>query len=102
MAATGFLIRCQGRLVQVCVVLKLEALAEILEGERLIHSHCYRADEILQLLRLAEEFGFRIGIWRRSWGLCRTWGSRRAWDLRRLDFSGLRLVFGFVLKSMRI
>jgi len=27
----------------------------------LVHSHCYRADEILQLLRLAEEFGFRIG-----------------------------------------
>ncbi len=40
--------------------LRLEALVEILEGERLVHSHCYRADEILQLLRLAEEFGFRI------------------------------------------
>ncbi len=40
--------------------LKLEALVEILEGERLVHSHCYRADEILQLLRLAEEFGFRV------------------------------------------
>jgi imidazolonepropionase-like amidohydrolase len=40
--------------------LELEALVEILEGKRLVHSHCYRADEILQLLRLAEEFGFRI------------------------------------------
>jgi imidazolonepropionase-like amidohydrolase len=39
---------------------ELEALVEILEGERLVHSHCYRADEILQLMRLAEEFGFRI------------------------------------------
>jgi imidazolonepropionase-like amidohydrolase len=39
---------------------KLDALVEILEGERLVHSHCYRADEILQLMRLAEEFGFRI------------------------------------------
>jgi len=39
---------------------KLDALVEILEGERLVHSHCYRADEILQLLRLAEEFGFKI------------------------------------------
>jgi len=39
---------------------KLEALVEILEGERLVHSHCYRADEILQLLRVAEEFGFQI------------------------------------------
>ncbi|MGH7482834.1 MAG: amidohydrolase family protein, partial [Longimicrobiales bacterium] len=40
--------------------LKLETLAEILRGERLVHAHSYRADEILQLIRLAEEFGFRI------------------------------------------
>ncbi|MDX1501922.1 MAG: amidohydrolase family protein [Thermoanaerobaculia bacterium] len=40
--------------------LKLDALVEILEGERLVHSHCYRADEILQLLRLAESEGFRV------------------------------------------
>ena len=40
--------------------LKLEPLVEVLEGSRLVHAHCYRADEILQLLRLAEEFKFRI------------------------------------------
>ncbi len=40
--------------------LKLEALMEILKGDRWVHSHSYRADEILQLLRLAEEFDFRI------------------------------------------
>jgi len=40
--------------------LKLETLAEILEGRRAVHAHSYRADEILQLIRLAEEFGFRI------------------------------------------
>jgi imidazolonepropionase-like amidohydrolase len=40
--------------------LQLEPLVEILEGKRLVHAHCYRADEILMLLRLAEEFGFRI------------------------------------------
>jgi imidazolonepropionase-like amidohydrolase len=40
--------------------LELETLVEILEGRRLVHAHCYRADEILQLLRLAEEQGFRI------------------------------------------
>lgn len=40
--------------------LKHETLVEILEGNRLVHAHSYRADEILQLLRLAEEFGFRI------------------------------------------
>jgi imidazolonepropionase-like amidohydrolase len=40
--------------------LQLEALLEILDGERLVHSHSYRADEILMLLRVAEDFGFRI------------------------------------------
>jgi imidazolonepropionase-like amidohydrolase len=43
------------------VDLELEALAEILAGERLIHCHSYRQDEILMLARLAKEFGFRIG-----------------------------------------
>jgi len=40
--------------------LQLEAIAEILRGERLVHSHSYRQDEILALIRVAEEFGFRI------------------------------------------
>ena len=40
--------------------LRLEALVEIMEGERLVHSHSYRADEILQLMRVAEEFGWRV------------------------------------------
>lgn len=40
--------------------LMLEALVEILQGKRLVHAHCYRADEILMLLNLADEFGFRI------------------------------------------
>tara|TARA_B100000315_G_scaffold191566_1_gene181801 strand:+ start:7470 stop:10568 length:3099 start_codon:yes stop_codon:yes gene_type:complete len=41
--------------------LELEALVEILEGERLVHCHSYRQDEILMLIRIAEDFGFRIG-----------------------------------------
>ncbi|MDX1979746.1 MAG: amidohydrolase [Bryobacteraceae bacterium] len=40
--------------------LKLEPLVEVLEGKRLVHAHCYRADEILMLLRVAEEYGFKI------------------------------------------
>lgn len=40
--------------------LKLDALVEILEGKRLVHAHCYRADEILMLLRLADEIGFKV------------------------------------------
>jgi imidazolonepropionase-like amidohydrolase len=39
---------------------KLEPLVEVLEGKRLVHAHCYRSDEILMLLRAAEEFGFKI------------------------------------------
>ena len=40
--------------------LQLDPLVEILEGKRLVHAHCYRADEILMLIRLAEEMGFKI------------------------------------------
>ncbi len=40
--------------------LRLEALVDIMEGRILVHSHCYRADEILMLMRVAEDFGFRI------------------------------------------
>jgi imidazolonepropionase-like amidohydrolase len=40
--------------------LKLDPLVEILEGKRHVHAHCYRADEILMLLRVADEFGFKI------------------------------------------
>ena len=41
--------------------LQLEAIAEILDGKRIIHSHCYRQDEILMLIRTAESFGVKIG-----------------------------------------
>lgn len=42
--------------------LKLDPLVEVLEGKRWVHAHCYRADEILMMLRVAEEFGFRIKV----------------------------------------
>lgn len=40
--------------------LRLEPLKEVLEGKRFVHAHSYRADEILMLLRVADEFGFKI------------------------------------------
>jgi imidazolonepropionase-like amidohydrolase len=40
--------------------LELEPLVEVLEGRRLVHAHCYTADEILMLLRVAKDFGFRV------------------------------------------
>ena len=40
--------------------LKLERLKEVLEGRRFVHVHCYRADEILMMLRVADDYGFKI------------------------------------------
>jgi imidazolonepropionase-like amidohydrolase len=40
--------------------LQLEPLVEVLEGKRYVHAHCYVASEILMLLNLADEFGFKI------------------------------------------
>jgi imidazolonepropionase-like amidohydrolase len=38
----------------------LETLAKVLSGEILVHNHCYRADEMLLMLDLADSFGFKI------------------------------------------
>ncbi|MFN8546500.1 MAG: amidohydrolase family protein [Candidatus Eisenbacteria bacterium] len=40
--------------------LELDCLVEILNGQRDVHCHSYRQDEILMLMRLAERLGFRI------------------------------------------
>ncbi len=40
--------------------LRDETLAGVLRGEILVHNHCYRADEMAQMLDLAREFGFTI------------------------------------------
>ena len=40
--------------------LELEPLVEILEGKRYVHSHCYVASEILMLINVADEFGFKV------------------------------------------
>ncbi len=40
--------------------LKLESLAEVLRGNVYVQNHCYRADEMVQMLDLAREFGFKI------------------------------------------
>jgi imidazolonepropionase-like amidohydrolase len=41
--------------------LELETLAGVLKGEILVHNHCYRADEMLVMLEIAEEFGYSVG-----------------------------------------
>ncbi len=40
--------------------LRLEALCDILHGDLKVHAHSYRADEILMLIRAADELGFKI------------------------------------------
>src|SRR5678815_6167363 len=40
--------------------LRLEALLGVLDGEILVHCHCYRADEILMILETAKANGFRV------------------------------------------
>lgn len=40
--------------------LELDTLLEIIHGKRYVHSHSYRQDEILMLVRVAEDFGFTI------------------------------------------
>jgi imidazolonepropionase-like amidohydrolase len=37
-----------------------ETLAEVLRGNILVHNHCYRADEMAQMMDIAREFGYRI------------------------------------------
>jgi imidazolonepropionase-like amidohydrolase len=38
----------------------LETLVSAMEGKTLVHVHCYRADEMTQVLELGEEFGFQV------------------------------------------
>lgn len=40
--------------------LQQETLAEVLRGNIIVHNHCYRADEMLQMIDIAREFGYSI------------------------------------------
>jgi len=40
--------------------LAMEALVEVLDGRRVVHFHTHRHDDILSVLRLQKEFGFRV------------------------------------------
>ena len=40
--------------------LKLETLVGVLDGEILVHNHCYRADEMAVMFDIAKEFGYKI------------------------------------------
>jgi imidazolonepropionase-like amidohydrolase len=40
--------------------LAMETLAEVLRGNIFVHNHCYRADEMAQMIDIAKEFGYTI------------------------------------------
>ena len=40
--------------------LKLETLVGVLNGEILVHNHCYRADEMATMIEIAKEFDYNI------------------------------------------
>jgi len=40
--------------------LRLENLAGVLNGDYIVHVHCYTKDEMLRMLAVADEFGFKI------------------------------------------
>lgn len=40
--------------------LAMEALVEVLEGKRVVHFHTHRHDDIMSVLRLQKEFGFKV------------------------------------------
>lgn len=40
--------------------LGMDALVEVLNGDRIVHHHTHRHDDVMTVLRLQEEFGFRV------------------------------------------
>jgi len=40
--------------------LAMEALVEVLDGKRIVQHHTHRSDDILTVLRIAKEFGYRV------------------------------------------
>jgi len=41
--------------------LELETLAGVLSGDIIVHMHCYRGDEMVQVLDMAKEFNYKVG-----------------------------------------
>jgi imidazolonepropionase-like amidohydrolase len=40
--------------------LQMEAMLQVLDGKRIVHHHTHRSDDIMTVLRLQKEFGFRV------------------------------------------
>jgi imidazolonepropionase-like amidohydrolase len=46
--------------------LKWETLSQVLDGTLLVHVHCYRADEMMHMIEIADEFKFKIKSFQHS------------------------------------
>lgn len=40
--------------------LKMDTLVGVLDGEILVHNHCYRADQMMVMIDIAKEFGYKV------------------------------------------
>jgi imidazolonepropionase-like amidohydrolase len=58
--------------------LALEALAEVMAGRRFLHVHCYTPEEIMLVMRVAEDFGFKVRVFQHA-----TQGYRVAEEIAR-------------------
>ncbi len=58
-----------------------ETLVGILRGELLVHVHCYRADEMVQVLQLADEFGFKVRSFHHAVEAYKIRDLLAAWDV---------------------
>jgi imidazolonepropionase-like amidohydrolase len=61
-ALTEARVYCRGKERSTKPDLGKEALCEVLSGRRLVHFHTHRADDIMTVLRLQREFGFKVLI----------------------------------------
>lgn len=61
--------------------LGLETLVAVMQGDILVHVHCYRADEMLQVMELAEEFGFKVRSFHHAVEAYKIRDVLAAWDV---------------------
>ena len=80
--------------------LKMETMSGVLKGEILIQNHCYRADEMVNVIEVSHEFGFKVTAFHHASeaykiapllakeGICvATWAE--AWGAKMESFDGI-------------
>ena len=88
--------------------LQLETLAAVLVGEVRVHNHCYRGDEMVNMINIADEFGYSIASFHHAVegykvrdylaarGICASmWGSGN-WGFKLEAYDGIEENVGLV------